>query len=119
MFLCQGKKTIDLEAVIKRIIFYDGDEKLRENFMKILSEYDESMMKSFLMFVTAHSKPPNFSIVSDYHIYVKFMMDADLKNFPHAATCTNTIEMPCYPTIEIMRDRLNYAVNNCIEMEVV
>lgn len=118
MFLCQGKKTLDLQGIIKRIIFERGDNQLISNMRTILNEYDESMMKKFLMFSTAHQKPPNFAIVPEYCIIIEFKNDVDLTSLPLAHTCFKRIEMPVYPTIDIMREKLNYAINNCTEMDI-
>lgn len=117
-FLCQGKKKIDIPEVIKRIAFENGNEQLRNNFITILSEFDQVKIKKFLLFSTAKQRHPNFSIVPDYLITVKFDDDMVVTGFPLAHTCFNEIDIPTYPTLEIMREKLNVAIECCEGMDI-
>ena len=61
---------------------------------------------------------PNFSIVPDYLITVKFDDDMVVTGFPLAHTCFNEINIPTYPTLEIMREKLNVAIECCEGMDI-
>ncbi|KAK8872204.1 hypothetical protein M9Y10_007969 [Tritrichomonas musculus] len=117
-FLCHGKQSLDLQGIIKHIVFEGGNEQLINNFKTILGEYDDSMMKKFLKFTTASQKPPNFAIMPDYHITVLFKTDGILTEYPYGHTCSKSIDVPLYPTIDIMREKLNYAIEHCVEMDI-
>lgn len=115
--MCQGKKIIDIQEIIKRIVFVEGNKQLSNNFITIISEYDQENIKKFLLFVTAKQRPPNFSVAPDYSITVKFVDNMNVTGFPEAHTCFNAIDVPTYPTLEIMKEKLNYAILYCNEMD--
>ena len=106
---------MDLKGIIKRVRFSNGDQMLKNNFIKILSEYDEIMMKKFLKFVTNVEKPPNFSIDNSYYINVSFI--DNLSKLLFAGTCFNQLSVPAYQSIELMKEKLEYVICNCIEMD--
>lgn len=105
-----------MNEIIKKIIFNNGNEQLKNNFLAIIKEYDEQMMKNFLMFVTASQKPPNFVISPEFCMTVEFVSNSD--KLPTAQTCFKLLRVPSYQTIEIMRNKLNFAIQNCCELEI-
>ncbi|KAK8852927.1 hypothetical protein M9Y10_017921 [Tritrichomonas musculus] len=118
-FLCQGKKKLDIGEIIKRIIFKNenADENIKNNFITVLNEYDQTMIKKFLLFTTAKPKPPNFAVVPDYFIVVVFDDTMRVTGYPEGHTCNNTINVPIYPTLDIMREKLSFAFLNCEGMD--
>lgn len=117
MFACQGKKKIDVTEIIKRLSFESGNEQLKNNLITILSEYNQEMLKKFLLFVTAKQRPPNFFVVPDYCIKVKFDDKMKVNGLPTANTCFNKINIPIYPTLKIMKDMLDIAILQCEGMD--
>ena len=113
MFLCQGKKEIDIAEIIKRLSFEGGNEQLKNNLISILNEYDQTMIKKFLLFVTAKQRPPKFFVVPDYYITVSFDDNLKVTGLPTANTCFNKIKIPIYPTLNIMKNMLNRAILEC------
>lgn len=48
--LCNGKKKLNNKEIVDRIIFENGTEKLKNNLLTILNEYDQKIMKKHLVF---------------------------------------------------------------------
>ena len=116
-FLTNGNSKFDCKGIIKKVVCKNGTTQLKNNLKTILDEFDVPTMKCFLRFVTNNEKPPNFAIVPGFCIYVNF--HSDISKLPVAHTCFNTIDVPSYPSIEIMKEKLKTAIFGCFGLDIV
>jgi len=87
-------------------------------FWRIVSRYDEEMRARLLQFVTGSSRVPlqGFKALQGStgaagpRLFTLHLVDVDVKNLPKAHTCFNRLDLPHYPSEEIMSDKLTQAV---------
>jgi len=87
-------------------------------FWNIVSKYDEEMRARLLQFVTGSSRVPlqGFKALQGStgaagpRLFTLHLVDVDVKNLPKAHTCFNRLDLPHYPSEEIMSDKLTQAV---------
>lgn len=87
-----------------------------------MRNFNDQRRSDFLRFVWARSRLP--PTVQDFK--QKFKIQAPTKEaaklnpdqfLPKAHTCFFSLNLPKYSTQEIMREKLLYAMDNCIEMD--
>lgn len=82
---------------------------------EILSSYDAEKQRKFLQFLTGSPRLPigGFkSLIPPFTIVRKNMTDNEIPNcLPSVMTCVNYLKLPDYPSIEIMREKLDIAIN--------
>ncbi|CAF4801982.1 unnamed protein product, partial [Rotaria magnacalcarata] len=115
-----GKGHIDIE-LLKRNTQYSNcksDTPFIQQFWKILSEmFNEEQKKLCLKFVWGTNTLPSF----DEEFTQKFSINvltnrASCKldrTLPKSRTCSFALHLPVYSSIEIMHERLNYAMTHC------
>jgi hypothetical protein len=73
-------------------------------------------MGKFLQFVTGSSKVPlaGFAGLQGMSGLQKFSIshDVDAKKLPQGHTCFNSLDLPEYPSFEVLRERVTYAIEN-------
>jgi len=87
-------------------------------FWKIVAGYDEEMRARLLQFVTGSSRVPlqGFKALQGStgaagpRLFTLHLVEVDVKNLPKAHTCFNRLDLPHYPSEEIMADKLTQAV---------
>lgn len=87
-------------------------------FWKIVAGYDEEMRARLLQFVTGSSRVPlqGFKALQGStgaagpRLFTLHLVEVDVKNLPKAHTCFNRLDLPPYPSEEIMSDKLTQAV---------
>lgn len=87
-------------------------------FWRIVEGYDEEMRARLLQFVTGSSRVPlqGFKALQGStgaagpRLFTLHLVDVDVKNLPKAHTCFNRLDLPPYPSEEIMCDKLTQAV---------
>ena len=120
--LC-GSSDVDVET-LKRVVEYegyDGDEPVIQNFWTVLRESTSHDRKAFLQYVWARSRLP--SRVADFETPFKIIKDtansgerADMA-LPSASTCFFSLTLPMYSSVEILRQKLLFAIHNVTTME--
>ncbi|CAM4851349.1 unnamed protein product [Rotaria magnacalcarata] len=119
-----GKGHIDIE-LLKRNTQYSNcknDTPFIQQFWKILSEmFNEEQKKLFLKFVWGRNTLPS----CDEEFTQKFSINVltnrascELdRTFPKSRTCSFALHLPVYSSIEIMHERLNYAMTHCSNVD--
>merc|ERR1711924_441683 len=123
--MVSGRKEINID-VLKQCTEYDDDVSEDDPHIKIfwqvLQDFNDQHRSDFLRFVWARSRLP--PTVQDFK--QKFKVQAPTKEatklnpdkfLPKAHTCFFSLNLPRYSTKEIMREKLIYAMDNCIEMD--
>lgn len=93
---------------------FTHDSQAIRFLFEILSSYNEEEQRMFLQFLTGSPCLPigGFkSLVPPFTIVKKNIDDNfNPKSLPSVMTCVNYLKLPDYPTIEIMRERLSFAI---------
>ncbi|CAF1287352.1 unnamed protein product [Rotaria sordida] len=119
-----GKGEIDVELLKRNTMYgghYNKDLLTIQRFWTILREmFNVEQKKLFLKFVWGRCTLPN----CDDDFGTKFRIEPYILSnelidgaLPRAHTCTFVLDLPEYSTIDIMYDRLNYAITYCISID--
>eukprot|EP01039_Chlorochromonas_danica_P004879 gene4879-5347_t len=112
-----GKADIDVD-LLERVAEYSGcspsDPHVR-NFWELLSSFDNNERSAFLRFTWGRSRLPLTAATFTQRFKIQSFNKSGSPDsyFPVAHTCFFSIELPRYSSIEIMRERLLYAIFNC------
>ena len=85
-------------------------------FWEVLYSLNSTEKAEFLQFVTGSSKVPlqGFSVLQGMRGLTKFnivkLVDNDIMRLPVAHTCFNQLDLPEYPSKELLRERLLFAI---------
>lgn len=95
---------------------YDANAQVIWWFWEIMYSLNSTEKAEFLQFVTGSSKVPlqGFSVLQGMRGLTKFnivkLVDNDCMRLPVAHTCFNQLDLPEYPSKELMRERLLFAI---------
>jgi hypothetical protein len=118
-----GNPEIDVE-LLRKVVEYEGyteNDKVVTYFWDVLREMTTLERKHFLQFVWARNRLPLKA--SDFE--APFVIQKDTKDvkmngdypLPSASTCFFSLSLPDYPTKEILKQKLLYAIENVTTME--
>lgn len=121
-FVC-GNSNIDVE-LLRRVVEYEGyneSDAIIAFFWEVLREMTTSERKLFLQFVWARNRLP----LKESGFDAPFKIQKDTKNIvndgdyplPSASTCFFSLTLPDYPTKEVLKQKLLFAVENVTTME--
>ena len=117
-----GKKVMDI-ALLRSMTVYTGcteaDPHIEYFWTLMEEEFSEDEKSAFLRFVSGRSRLPlnreSFPRKFKIQAFGK-AMDRGLvvdQYLPVSHTCFMSLELPRYSSLEIMRDKLKYAIFNC------
>ena len=95
---------------------YNENTPIIKYFWEIIESYDDNERAEFLQFVTGSCKIPleGFKALPGIGGVNKFLIskvfDKNFDRLPTAHTCTNQLDLPEYPTKEILKRRLHFAI---------
>jgi len=121
-----GNPVIDV-ALLESMTSYQScsssDEHIR-NFWKVMEDYSEDEKSAFLRFTWGRSRLPltkeGFSRklkIESFTPRGRSTATQD-ESLPVSHTCFFSLELPRYSTIEILREKLTYAIMNCVAIDV-
>ena len=113
-----GMPTIDITDWKNNTIYenYNEESNVIKNFWEIIESFDNDERAEFLQFVTGSSKVPleGFCALQGIGGINRFkiskVFDKNFDRLPTAHTCTNQLDLPDYPTKEILNYRLRLAI---------
>ena len=121
-----GANTIDIER-LRQNTEYDEDISPEDAHIKmfwtVLSEFSEQEKSAFLRFVWARPSLPPKGAPFPQKFKVQGCAGAEEgksqpeQHLPRAHTCFFSINLPKYPTEEMMARKIRYAIFNCTEMD--
>ncbi|CAF3887263.1 unnamed protein product [Adineta steineri] len=119
-----GKGNMDIELLKRNTVYggdHDQDSPLIEQFWIILRDmFTEEQKKLFLKFVWGRCTLPNRDddFTSSFQIDSYDVPDGEVDGaLPTAHTCSFALDLPSYSSIDIMYDRLNYAITYCSSID--
>ena len=113
-----GMPTIDIKDWKNNTIYenYNEESPVIKYFWEIIELFDNDERAEFLQFVTGSAKVPleGFCALQGIGGINKFkiskVFDKNFDRLPTAHTCTNQLDLPDYPTKEILNERLRLAI---------
>ncbi|EDO34592.1 predicted protein [Nematostella vectensis] len=113
MEMVVGCQEYDFE-VLEKITEYKGEYYRKHpviaNFWTVFYEFPLSMKKKFLAFLTGSDRVPILGMESMKMIIQPVAGGEHGDHLPVAHTCFNLLDLPRYPTLEMMRTKLSQAV---------
>ena len=121
-----GSDTIDIDR-LRQNTEYDedlsADDPHVRMFWEVLSGFTESEKSAFLRFVWARPSLPPKGVAFPQKFKVQGCASSEdgklhpEHHLPRAHTCFFSINLPKYPTAEMMAEKIRYAIFNCTEMD--
>lgn len=85
---------------------------------EVLEEMSSDDQQAFLRFVTSVSRPPLLGFSTLKPQICLRLNKADINHLPSANTCIHLLKLPPYPTKEVLREKLLYAINSGARFEL-
>jgi hypothetical protein len=119
MMVC-GESTVNI-ALLRSVAEYSScssnDAHIR-NFWQVLEEFTEEEKAAFLKFTWGRSRLPlNAAAFAQRFKLQSFGKSPADTYLPVSHTCFFSLELPRYSTIDVMRDRLRYAITHCLAID--
>uniref|UniRef100_A0A7S4SXW0 HECT-type E3 ubiquitin transferase n=1 Tax=Alexandrium monilatum TaxID=311494 RepID=A0A7S4SXW0_9DINO len=114
-----GVSHIDVALLRKKTIYegYEQGDPAVGRFWAALESFSQDELRSFLHFTWGRSRlPPEASDKWGPGFKISRAGRSDM--LPLAHTCFFQLELPAYDTQEVMKDKLLFAVQNCISMAI-
>ena len=113
-----GPSHIDVE-ILKKNTVYSGFSSSSLSviwFWKVLRSFDEQERRLFLKFVWGRNRLPlSHEWTSKFTLKHGASMSPD--SLPHASTCFFYLDLPIYPSYEVLRAKLLYSIVNCVAID--
>lgn len=109
-----GKADYQVEELRKGTL-YDGitaNDRRVQFLWKALEEATPTQRRLFLRFVSGRERLP----VKLRIMPLSMVGDPD-DMMPHSATCFFALELPNYSSLEVMKQKLYYSIENCVDMD--
>lgn len=111
--ILNGKPIIDVEE-IRAYTTFQGEKEFSDNHPQVIQlwqvvrEFEEEHKRLFLFFVTGTSRVPLDGYDPPFNITQGSGMDSD--SLPRAHTCFNQLVLPHFSSLEIMREKVLFAI---------
>lgn len=113
-----GKIDVDDWRQNTRLKHCSPSDSVVDWFWRIVDVYSEEMRARLLQFITGSSRVPlqGFKALQGStgaagpRLFTIHLIDAPVGNLPKAHTCFNRLDIPNYPSFEVMYDKLTQAV---------
>ena len=121
-----GASSIDIDR-LRNNTEYDEDISPQDThiqtFWHVLRSFSEEEKSAFLRFVWARASLPPKGVPFPQKFKIQGCASGEEskskpeQHLPRAHTCFFSINLPKYPTAEMMADKIRYAIMNCTEMD--
>ncbi|KLU88337.1 hypothetical protein MAPG_07324 [Magnaporthiopsis poae ATCC 64411] len=81
-------------------------------FWQAMHEFQDSERRAVLKYVTSTPRAPLLGFSQLKPMFSIRDGGADPKRLPSASTCVNLLKLPRYPTLEILKNKLRYAISS-------
>ncbi|KAI8583464.1 hypothetical protein K450DRAFT_223827 [Umbelopsis ramanniana AG] len=104
---------IDIEDLRANTVYsgYTEDEDIIENFWTVLREIDNEQRSKFVKFVTSCSRPPLLGFKGLNPQFCIRNAGGFDSRLPTSSTCVNLLKLPRYSNLDILKQKLLYAIN--------
>ncbi|KAH7648349.1 ubiquitin ligase with a HECT domain at the C-terminus [Cryptosporidium bovis] len=117
-YLICGESKIDLNVLKNHTV--SPHPELKEQLFKVLETFNNEQLQKLLRFVSGRSRLPQVNNSSDWKFSINYDNPDTIQDnrLPIATTCGFRLSLPRYSSIEILRSRLLYAINNCVAIDL-
>eukprot|EP01129_Flabellula_baltica_P002653 TRINITY_DN1246_c0_g1_i2.p1 TRINITY_DN1246_c0_g1~~TRINITY_DN1246_c0_g1_i2.p1 ORF type:complete len:3131 (-),score=718.92 TRINITY_DN1246_c0_g1_i2:9-8252(-) len=120
-YIVCGSPHVDFEQ-LQQYTVYEGvsrDDPHIEYFWKALNSLDESLHSAFLRFTWARSRLPSTNLNTYFKIQYPPPNSEDDpdSHLPTAQTCFFAISIPKYTSAEVAKEKITYAIENCVDLD--
>ena len=115
-----GSPTVDVNLLRKYTLYrsLSGNEPHIKFFWEVLTEMSDAMRAQFLRFAWGRQRmPPESELAAEHMKIFPLESDSPDQHFPHAETCFFNIRIPAYSSKAVLRERLEYAIQNTVSMD--
>ncbi|CAM4807592.1 unnamed protein product, partial [Rotaria magnacalcarata] len=119
-----GKARIDIELLKQHTTYggcYTSDSLCIQRFWTVLAEmFNEEQQKLFLKFVWGRCTLPRChdEFKSEFRIDPYDVSNASIDStLPQSHTCSFVLDLPAYSSVDVMYNRLNYAITYCSSID--
>lgn len=103
---------ISAEQFISQLFCYDSDNDTFEYFKKTVREFTYNERQALLKFITGSSR-----LGVGRRIEIEIQEDTGDETLPIAHTCNESLDLPDYSSVEIMKQKIRMAMNLCGEID--
>ncbi|CAF3327250.1 unnamed protein product [Rotaria socialis] len=119
-----GKARIDIELLKQHTTYggrYTPNSLCIQRFWTVLAEmFNEEQQKLFLKFVSGRCTLPRYhdEFKSEFRIDPYNVSNASTDStLPRSHTCSFVLDLPAYSSVDVMYNRLNYAITYCSSID--
>ncbi|XP_029605527.1 probable E3 ubiquitin-protein ligase HERC3 [Salmo trutta] len=116
MTLLQGDDNYEWDKMRENAKYqgYRPTDDIIQNFWIVFMEFSEEQKKKFLTFLTGTDRLPRGLSLSKLQMQITSMGSTDADEYyPKAQTCSVTLCLPNYSSIDILREKLLHAITHC------
>ncbi|XP_060707441.1 probable E3 ubiquitin-protein ligase HERC3, partial [Hemiscyllium ocellatum] len=108
----QGSTRYDWELLEQnaKYVEYQNTDRAVRNFWQVFENLPEEKKKRFLAFLSGTDRIPAGGIQNYCIRILKSRTDEPDSSYPRAYTCTMSLELPNYSSIELLREKLLHAI---------
>eukprot|EP01012_Entosiphon_sulcatum_P008571 TRINITY_DN14699_c0_g1_i1.p1 TRINITY_DN14699_c0_g1~~TRINITY_DN14699_c0_g1_i1.p1 ORF type:complete len:4388 (+),score=508.78 TRINITY_DN14699_c0_g1_i1:36-13199(+) len=114
-----GRADFDVE-VLRSMVRYEGlvpaDPRV-QYFWQVVSEFTSRDWRAFMRFVSGRERAPTRLKIMPLHPPSSSHPLSDDHYLPGASTCFFWISLPKYSSVDVMREKLLYAIHNCADID--
>jgi hypothetical protein len=107
-----GQRNVAVEDLIANLAFAGGYAQASPQIVwlcEYLREFDQNKLQDFVKFAT-NNRRPGIGGFARNRIQIVQMVTDNLGTLPRAHTCTSQIDLPAYPTREILRQKIDWGL---------
>ncbi|XP_076044121.1 ubiquitin-protein ligase E3C isoform X2 [Oratosquilla oratoria] len=114
MLISGASAPVDIKDLKNNTVYsgsYNEEHPTIKAFWEVVCNFNEKQRRQLLKFVTSCSRPPLLGF-KDLQPAFCIQPVADEVRLPTAATCMNLLKLPQYPHVEVLREKLLYAITS-------
>ncbi len=113
-----GTSDFDVETLKNNTDYsgYTATDSVVKYLWEVLKEFSPAEKSMFLKFVYGVSRLSDMSKFKQFNILRLDRPNPD-NSLPQAATCFATLKLPEYSSKEILKEKLMYAITNCLAID--
>jgi hypothetical protein len=115
-----GNPVIDLDLLRKHTQYrgISSGSALVKNMWKALESFNQEERQMFIRFVWGRSRLPVTEGDWNQDFTVHLLRSGREDTLPISHTCFFSLELPDYSTYEVLRDKLLFAIMNCLAIDI-
>ena len=110
----EGDSRMDLVDLQRHVVYtggYDEQHHTIANLWHVLGGMNNAELADFLRFVTSCPRPPILGFGSlQPPLTIQMVQSGD--RLPTAATCVNLLKLPAYDSLQVLKEKLLYAIKS-------